>query len=557
MEILDYITIVITLGISTSIGFYYGFFKQSSTSEEYMMGGRKMKTIPIAISLIASQVSPLSIMGFPSEIYLYGITFSFFFVMFMLVVLILNYLIIPIFYENNVTNCYDYIEKRFDRRTMIFLKMLFFLQGYVYLPVISYLASLALSDASGVNVHLVNTMLCSICIVYTMIGGIKAVVWTDVVQIFVICIAVILISVIALIRVGSLEDVILKASNLGILKLNTNFDLTSRATVWNCSMSGLIVLTSYLGLNQSCVQRIISLPSINHAKKALLIFTIGFLVMQFIVIFLGVIMASYFSDCDPLTDGHVKQSDNIVSYFVQQISGEIPGMQGIFVSSIICAALSTISANVNALSGALFKDCVQPFIPTLKNDQFIIQLLVLASGVYMVLAGVFVDGLRSTSLQLIFTINNLAYASFFTTFMLGFLAPRIHSKPMILANICSFILMTIVILTGQTQFNRGDFKYESIERNTSYCINESFIDDRPFPEPFDVFKMSYHWYSVFGAVTIWIVAEVLSKCLKKQEGERLDNRLFAYWIRTYSKKEKLRDLEVSFPLKSYVLGLDL
>lgn len=146
MDTLDYIAVALTLGISTVIGFCYGFFNRSSSSDEYMMGGKNMKVVPIAISLIASQVSPLTIMGFPSETYLYGVTFSFFFALVFVIILILNYMIIPIFYKNNLNNCYDYIEKRFDRKTMNFLKMLFFLQGYIYLPVIAYLASLALSD---------------------------------------------------------------------------------------------------------------------------------------------------------------------------------------------------------------------------------------------------------------------------------------------------------------------------------------------------------------------------------------------------------------------------
>lgn len=145
MESLDFIIIILSLGISTTIGIYYGFFNKSETSEEYMMGSRRMKAIPIAISLMASQVSPLAIIGFPAEIYMYGVTFIFYFIVLIVDALILNYLIVPIFFENNLTNCYDYIEKRFDRRTMNFLKLLFFLQGYIFLSVLSYLASLALS----------------------------------------------------------------------------------------------------------------------------------------------------------------------------------------------------------------------------------------------------------------------------------------------------------------------------------------------------------------------------------------------------------------------------
>lgn len=145
LEYLDYTIVFLSLGTSIAIGVYYGFFNKSKTSEDYMFGNRQMKVLPIAISLVASQINPLTIIGFPSEIFVFGITFGFHFIGMMFVVLILIYLIIPIFYENNITNCYDYIEKRFDRRTMIFLKTLFFILGYLYIPVYSYISSQALS----------------------------------------------------------------------------------------------------------------------------------------------------------------------------------------------------------------------------------------------------------------------------------------------------------------------------------------------------------------------------------------------------------------------------
>jgi len=104
----DYIVFAFMLSISAGIGVYFGFFdKSADTTEEYLMGGKRMKTLPIAISLVASQLSAISIMSIPAEMYVYGITWFTCVITIVLAVPILNYIIIPVFYNNNITNCYE------------------------------------------------------------------------------------------------------------------------------------------------------------------------------------------------------------------------------------------------------------------------------------------------------------------------------------------------------------------------------------------------------------------------------------------------------------------
>jgi len=104
----DYIVFAFMLSISAGIGVYFGFFdKSADTTDEYLMGGKRMKTLPIAISLVASQLSAISIMSVPAEMYAFGINWYFNVVCMVLIVPMLNYVIIPVFYNNNITNCYE------------------------------------------------------------------------------------------------------------------------------------------------------------------------------------------------------------------------------------------------------------------------------------------------------------------------------------------------------------------------------------------------------------------------------------------------------------------
>lgn len=143
----DYTVFTVMLGISTAIGIYFGCFGQNSQStEEYLLGGRKMKTIPIAISLIASQLSGISIMSIPAEMYSFGSQYFVLVPMMIIVVILLNYVIIPVFYSNNIANCYEYLEMRFNKKTRTFITFLFVVNILLILPVIMFIPSLAFSQ---------------------------------------------------------------------------------------------------------------------------------------------------------------------------------------------------------------------------------------------------------------------------------------------------------------------------------------------------------------------------------------------------------------------------
>uniref|UniRef100_T1GYG0 Uncharacterized protein n=1 Tax=Megaselia scalaris TaxID=36166 RepID=T1GYG0_MEGSC len=324
--------------------------------------------------------------------------------------------------------------------------------------------------------------------------------------------------------------------------------------MWNSLISGILIMTCYIGLNQASVQRIVSLPSLKDARKAMIIFVFGFIITNFTVDFLGVIIASYFHECDPLKAGYIKTPDNMVSYFVTKTSSNIRGMYGIYMACIVCASLSTISANLNSLSGALFKDYIKSMIPTQRNENFIIKIIVFLSGCFLIFGGLILESLKSTAVQLSYTVFNLAYTSFISTFMLGFLAPRMRAKPMFIANIVGFLIMLAIILNGQYQYISGQFEYRPLEKNVQGCsLNVTIVDHhKPYPNKFDLFKMSYHWYVVLGSIITWTIAEVLNVVLSKEEIEEVDPKLFAPWIREKiieARRDCENEMEEIVPLK--------
>nr|XP_016923862.2 sodium-coupled monocarboxylate transporter 2-like [Drosophila suzukii] len=535
----DYVVFALMLGISAAIGVYFGFFaKGADTTEEYLMGGKRMKTIPIAISLVASQLSAISIMTIPAEMYAYGINWFFNVVCMLVVVPLLNYVVIPVFYNNNITNCYEYLEIRFCREVRVLQTFIFIMTMFFMLPIFIFLPSLAFAQVTGFNVHVINTVVCSICIFYTMFGGIKAVVWTDVIQAAIMVVSVVLVGVMGANRVGGLSEVLRIAGEGGRLDINYNFDLTTRSTIWNVFTSATIMWSGYVGLNQSCVQRIVSLPSLGHARRSLVLFGFGFILIMFFNCFTGIVIYSRFHDCDPIGSGHVSKVDKMVPYFVQDTVGHLWGMPGVFISCVFSAALSTLSASINSLGGVVYFDYIKPYIRhTEHRANVIMKLFVLFAGIYCIFGGMVVENFNSI-LQVIYSIGGVSFGSTCGVFMLGMLVPKAHGRSAMTGVLVSIVCMaTIVILSW------GRNHYDPLPTSTASCpaatlngtisstesaLHLSSTTEAPAKdEGFSILDLSFNLYTVVGFAITWLVAIPLSYILKPRSGYKLDPNLLS------------------------------
>ncbi|KAL5291974.1 hypothetical protein ACFFRR_011013 [Megaselia abdita] len=555
----DYTVFGVMLLVSAGIGVYFGFFANSeNTTEEYLLGGKRMKTIPIAISLIASQLSGIAIMTIPSEIYSYGATYYFMVLSVIFVYPILCWIVVPVFYNNNISNCYEYLELRFDKRTRQLITMAFTLNVYLFIPVYIFIPALAFSQVTGMNIHLINGVVCSICIFYTMLGGIKAVVWTDVIQGSIMVASVLVIAIFGIIKLGGINAVLSKAYEGGRLDLVTNLDFTTRATVWNTFLGGLLLWIGHAGLNQSCVQRIVALPSLKHAQRALLIFTTGLLLVLGFCCFTGIIMFGTYDDCDPVKAGLVAKPDKMMPYFVQDIVGHISGMPGFFISCVFSAALSTMSANLNSLAGVVYFDYIKPHINhTEQKANFIMKILVVVTGAYCILAGWVVEQFTSI-LQMVITIAGVTFGSVFGAFMMGFLIPKINSRGAFWAIVVSMTTMSVIIISGQIQLKYGNLKYDLLPSSIEGCENRNMtisdsawakidaatVEPTPAIDPFDITKLSFHWYSVAGGLITTFVALFLSCILPETKGKKLDPKLFAPMIARKMKTEDYTEVSL-------------
>lgn len=183
-SVLDYTIFILVLVISAAFGIYYGFLskKKQNNTAEYLLGGKSMGTLPIALSLIASNISGIALLGIPSEIYMYGTQYMCFIVCVFAVLFTMWFIYLPVFHDLQMTSCFLYLEKRFDRKVRLTASFFYAVSIMLYVPIVIYVPALAFNQTTGINVHLITPVACVVCLFYTTLGGLRAVVWADAFQ---------------------------------------------------------------------------------------------------------------------------------------------------------------------------------------------------------------------------------------------------------------------------------------------------------------------------------------------------------------------------------------
>ncbi|KAH8382315.1 hypothetical protein KR009_002886 [Drosophila setifemur] len=580
-SITDYVVFTLMLSASAGIGVYFGFFsKAKNTTEEYLQGGKKMPTLPVAISLVSSQLSGVAMMSIPAETYAFGFNMIFVVQAMILAVPVLIYVIVPVFYDNKVSNCYEYLEMRFNKRTRQLVTITFILNQFLMLPVYMFVPSLAFSQVTGYNIHLINTIVSSVCVFYTMLGGIKAVVWTDVVQGGVMLLSVLLVAFLGTSNTGGLSTVLEYATEGGRMDLNFGLDPRLRITFWSSMFSGLLLWTGKVGLDQSCVQRIVSLPSYNHAKRCLLMAGFGFILIMSFTCFIGIIMFAYYYGCDPIQAGLVSKTDKLMPFFIQDIMGHLMGMPGVFISCVFSASLSSLSASLNSFAGVVYFDYIKPRINhTEARANGIMKMVIVTMGAYCILGGFIVQNFNSI-IQTMWTITGINTGAVVGVFLLGMFVPRCNAKVAVTGIAFSVLVMLWIIFNGQLNFKAGLIRYDPMPNGLDKCeardfqvilkaINNNISQVVTSPAPsldapkaittafdsdrdFSIYDISFYWYKVLGAILVFAWAIPMSYVWPLDKNEKQNPKLYSPFVRNMLNKPapvlELEELPLKAPL---------
>jgi len=301
MGLIDWLVLLFTL-ISVVL---YGIYKGKSTNDidGYYRSGRELPWYVVMLSVMGTQASAITFLSAPGQAYTDGMRFVQYYFGLPLAMIVLCITFIPIFKNLNVYTAYEYLEKRFDRKTRSLAAMLFLLSRALSTGISIYAPSIILSSVLGWNIYLTNCIMGGIVILYSISGGARAVAYTQQLQLIIIFVGLILAGYLIMDMLPADLDFI-AALKLGkdFGKMNiittgmteTGFNWNDRFNIISGVIGGFFLALSYFGTDQSQVGRYLTASSIKESRIGLLMNGMVKVPMQFFILLLGVLVFVYY-----------------------------------------------------------------------------------------------------------------------------------------------------------------------------------------------------------------------------------------------------------------------
>ena len=291
----SYLTYVIWHGIALSRG--------SADTQSFFLAGRSLPWWAVGLSVMATQMSAITLIGSTGQAYNDGLRFIQFYFGLPIAMIILSMTAVPFFYRAKVFTAYEYLEKRFDARTRSLASFFFLISRALGVGVVIAAPSVVLSIVLGWSELPTIFAIGLSTTLYTMMGGVKAVAWNDVKQMLVIvlglaaCIVVILQS---LPPGFHLQDAMFLAGAAGKLQtVDFSFDLSEQYTFWSGTIAALFLFLSYFGCDQSQVQRYLTARSVDESRTSLLMSAFLKIPLQFLILLIGILIFVFYQFVTP------------------------------------------------------------------------------------------------------------------------------------------------------------------------------------------------------------------------------------------------------------------
>ena len=272
--------------------------KDSRELEGYFLASRSLPWWAVGLSVMATQLSAITMIGTTGQGYADGMRFLQFYYALPIAMIVLSVTLVPFFHRANVFTAYEYLEQRFDAKTRAFTSFLFLLSRSMSLGVVISAPAVVLAVVLGISVTNTVMLIALPTAVYTMFGGVQAVTWTDVKQMGLIIGglgAAVVVLVLGLPADLSVPQALRVAGATGRLQtFDFTFDLTNQYTFWSGTIAALFLFCSYFGTDQSQVQRYLTAKSINEARRSLLMSAYWKIPLQGLVLLVGVLMFLFY-----------------------------------------------------------------------------------------------------------------------------------------------------------------------------------------------------------------------------------------------------------------------
>jgi len=449
-----YMTAMIAIGLR--------FARRQTTTESYFVAKRSIPGWALAMSLLATIISAVTFIAYPGSGYAGNWSMLVPGVMVLVVLGFVGAVIIP-FYRHVVRmSAYEYFEKRFGYPARAYCSAAFVVGSFSKMAFVVYLLALTITSITGWRLESVVVGVAAITIFYTLLGGLDAVIWADVVQGFILWAGIIICVGYLFIRSPGGPSAV-----FALAQANHKFDMGSPALVF--SKPTIIVLSLYgffwylqkYTADQTMVQRYLASKSDKEALRGLIVGAALCIPVWVLFMFIGTQLWAFYRLTGESLPSYITKPDQVFPYFIRT---HIPaGIAGLFIAALFGAAMATLSSDLNCLSVVVVEDFYRKLRP-LATDQHrlrVAKCFVAVFGFLAVISAIQLGHTRGTALSLWYTISAIVAGGLAGLFLLGFLSTRANQHGAYLGIAASLMFTTWATLTlnGGNIVNLGKYNF--------------------------------------------------------------------------------------------------
>lgn len=438
MHIIDLIIFLIFTGGIVLFG--CSFFNKKSSSEDFTSAGRSLPGWVVGMSIFATYVSSISYLGNPGKAYasdwnafVFGLSIpiaSFFAAKYF----------VPFYRSQGSVSAYSFLEERFGVWARLYASACYLLTQIARMGSILYLLALPMNILMGWDIYWVIIITSIAIIVYSMMGGIKAVIWTEAIQGFIliggalICLSVLLFS---------MPEGPLQTFEIGIR--DNKFSLGSfgaglgESTFWVCLIYGIFINLQNYGIDQNYVQRYHTAKSEKEAKFSALFGGYLFIPVSAIFFLIGTALYAYYQVYPELLPADIK-ADYVFPFF---IVNELPvGLTGLLIASIFAAGMSTVATSVTSSSTIILTDYYKRLRKKVSDREQLVVLKIssVIVGVIGIIVAIAMLGVDSI-LDAWWKLSSIFSGGMLGLFLLGYISRKARNVEAVIGCVCGIIVI--------------------------------------------------------------------------------------------------------------------
>ncbi|XP_050045417.1 sodium-coupled monocarboxylate transporter 1-like isoform X2 [Dermacentor andersoni] len=437
VHVAEYVVFGVLMLSNLLVGLYFSFGQRArdgGTSEAFL-GGRSLGALPLSLSVLASLVTAVGVVGLTAHFYRYGLHLLWASVTVFCLVPFIARVVVPVIYRLRVTSVFEYLRLRFGNKVGVTACACYFVLNQMQGAISIFAAGVAVSMSfhmplvwSCVAIGFAGTL-------YTAMGGLRAVVWADAVQgvLILVCPLTILVKILY----DSVYDASANASaarrpfsdiDIKPYIFRASLDFTTDENVWACSVGLLSGHIYRMGMDQMVVQRYAAARSLPEAQRTVMAGSVLLVVSTTFLAVVAMALVYWYRDCDPILSGTIHKIEQLIPLYVHTRLSGIPGFSGLFLTGVVSATLSTVTSAVNSLAATAYVDMMAPYMRIEERwVNVITKGLAFASGLLMTLLALAIPYIGS-AVRVFMVMHSSASGPFIGIYLLALAFPWANTK---------------------------------------------------------------------------------------------------------------------------------